>query len=58
MYLIRCNNCGKIYKSYDKIHTDYGNNIKQSCPNCKHKQLNVMDTDDWIGDLVFKIKGV
>lgn len=57
MYLIRCNNCGKIYKSYDKVHTDYGDNIKKSCLKCKCKQLDTIEVEDWICDLIFKVKG-
>ena len=66
--LIKCPYCGRIYKIVKEdrhFHTDLGGVLhkkKDSCQ-CMHcKKLfptieNSMNTEDWIANLLFKIKG-
>ena len=57
MYLLCCNICGKMYKAKrhgNKFITDFGDVI-DSC--LCGGGFTIIKTDDWIADLVFKIKG-
>ena len=64
-YIVRCPKCGRMYKTTGKLTskglryiTDYNDDVTENCIICKHKITPiVMETDDWIADLVFKIKG-
>lgn len=70
-YIIKCEHCGKMFKitdtkpnPYGRIFiTDYGDKFiphkdKYICINCKKEFIpHILKTDNWIADLVFKIKG-
>lgn len=80
MKLLKCDNCGKIYKVIEDINridntnskfpkyehyfvTDmggkihiYNNTIK--CLNCgEYTKHETMEVEDWVADLVFKVRG-
>lgn len=60
MYILCCNECGKMYKAtkHNNIGTyitDFGDEI-HSCMKC-NGSFHVINTADWIADLVFTIKG-
>ena len=65
IYLLRCPICGKMFKCFPKTSinglqfiTDYGDNITNYCINCKQRiKSQVIKTEDWISNLVFKVKG-
>lgn len=57
MYLLRCKNCGKIYKAIkeqDGFITDFGDKLTNCFCN---GDFDIIQTEYWIADLVFKIKG-
>jgi transcription elongation factor Elf1 len=60
-YLIQCPACGQLYKTDKKENryiTDYNDDITDHCIKCKNTITpNVIMTEDWIADMVFKIKG-
>ena len=67
MKLIFCPHCGqafKIVKEDKYLYTDFNdrfyNKAITNCVKC-HKEFNLKDnsliTDDWIADLIFKVKG-
>lgn len=61
MYIAQCSNCGAMYKCQkvnENYITDFNDNITDKCVKCqKHTKLNIIETADWIADLVFTIKG-
>lgn len=64
-YIVNCPKCGQVYKCTGiqtikglRYITDYNDDITETCIKCKQKITpQVMQTEDWIADLVFKIKG-
>ena len=60
-YIIKCSECGKMFKTEkkgNKYVTDYNDEIKDKCLSCGKKiEPVIMETEDWIANLVFKIKG-
>ena len=64
-YIIQCPECGQMYKTDGKptvkglrYITDYNDDVTEKCVVCKKKiKPSVIKTEDWIADLVFKIKG-
>lgn len=60
-YIIVCPACGKMYKCRkqdEQYFTDYNDNVTDHCVICKNKiNPKILHTQDWIVDLVFKIKG-
>ena len=60
VYILKCCKCGQIYKATSKngkLVTDCGDDITDCCVKCKCADRKMIKTDDWIADLVFKIKG-
>lgn len=58
MYILCCQECGKMYKAtkYNNYYiTDFGDKL-DTCLICKG-QLDVIQTEDWVADMVFRIKG-
>lgn len=57
MYLLHCQDCGTIYKARkeDTFVTDYGDELDH-CLVCEG-ELDAIHTDEWIADLMFKVKG-
>lgn len=57
MYILCCNKCGKMYKA-NKIKNSYKTDYGDILDNCFcGGDFTIIDTEDWIADLVFKIKG-
>ena len=64
-YILQCPKCGQVYKT--DLHptvkgaryiTDYNDDVTEKCIKCNSKMTpSIMKTEDWIADLVFKIKG-
>lgn len=65
IFLVQCPECGCVYKCKGvatvrglRYITDYNDDITETCVCCKKKITpKAMITEDWIADLVFKIKG-
>lgn len=58
MYILSCQKCGKMYKATkdnNQYISDFGDKL-DSCLICKG-QLTAIHTDDWVADMVFRIKG-
>lgn len=64
-YIVQCPICGQMYKTEGKPSvkglqyiTDYNDNVTNHCLKCDNKITpKVIKTEDWIADMVFKIKG-
>lgn len=64
-YILQCPTCGQVYKA--DLHptvrgpryiTDYNDDVTENCIKCNSKiSPYIMKTEDWIADMVFKIKG-
>lgn len=62
--LFKCKTCGKVCRVNKDLITDYGSKIKELedsmviCP-CCHKitEYKIMNSEDWIENLVFRVKG-
>ena len=65
IFLVQCPECGCIYKCKGvttvkglRYITDYNDDITETCVCCKKKITpKAMNTEEWIADLVVKIKG-
>ena len=67
MKLLSCPHCGQMYKIIKQnnveLITDYDDKFNKNHPVCIKcntafiLEENILTTDDWIADLVFKVKG-
>lgn len=60
IYLVKCQNCGKIFKAHkegNELITDFGDNITDKCLFCNAKNSKILKTQDWVADQFFRVKG-
>ena len=65
IFLIKCPECGQIYKCKGvptvkglRYITDYNDDVTNICIRCKNDITpQVIKTEEWVAEMVFKIKG-
>lgn len=62
VYILKCTNCGTLFKCLKKQNenfiTDFGDVLNNTCMHCHHKlSSRIIKTEDWIADLIFRVKG-
>lgn len=62
LYILRCPRCETLFKCAKTLEgefiTDFGDKLKNNCIHCNNPlDKKIMQTDDWIANLIFKVKG-